>query len=99
MVVFRNSRYRFLGKYQVEDKLGAIEQVYELREFPRGTIRGMISHTVKASETFEQIAFKYYGDPAKWYVLADANPQIFFPLDLQAGAVIVIPPLFYASSV
>jgi nucleoid-associated protein YgaU len=40
----------------------------------------------------ESLAYRRYGDANKWYVIADANPEIFFPLDLEAGNVIRIPP-------
>lgn len=98
MAVFRNSRYRSAGKYQVTDKNGDVERVMEPREFPT-KIFGCIPHLMKAEDTFESLAFKYYGDGNKWYVIADANPQVFFPLDAQPGMVISIPPKSYAGLV
>jgi len=49
------------------------------------------TYSVKAGDTFESIAAKYLGSGTKWYILADMNPHIFWPLDLKAGDRIVIP--------
>lgn len=56
-------------------------------------IRGGIKHIVVEGQTFQDIAIQYYRAPEYWYVLAAANPQIEWPLDLpnMAGEVILIP--------
>lgn len=48
-------------------------------------------YTVKSGETLESIAAKLYGDPTQFWRIADINPQIRFPLDLESGMVIRIP--------
>lgn len=48
-------------------------------------------YTVKLKDTVETIATSIYGDPRQWWRIADINPQIKFPLDLQPGMVIRIP--------
>jgi nucleoid-associated protein YgaU len=99
MTVFRNSRYKNVKKYQIEDKDGNINLIYEPRDFPDNIVAGSSTHLIKAGETFESLAQQYYNDSAKWGVIADANPQIFFPLDLEAGLVIYIPSRAYAALV
>jgi hypothetical protein len=44
----------------------------------------------------ETLAVLFYSDARKWYIIADANPEIFFPLDLEVGINLTIPPRTYA---
>ena len=52
-------------------------------------------YSVKGKDTFESIAFEEFGNGNKWYALADVNPGVFFPLDLEAADEIVIPPRMF----
>jgi hypothetical protein len=45
-----------------------------------------------AGERLDQIAFRYYGDPSLWRVLAAAN-QVEDPTSVPAGRLLRIPPL------
>lgn len=49
-------------------------------------------HTVGASERPDLLAQRYFGDPAQWWQIADANP-VLDPNELtdEAGRVIGIP--------
>lgn len=50
-----------------------------------------IQHTVKDGETLQNIAYRYYGDSGKWYLIAEAN-QILNPFrELEMGTLIRIP--------
>ena len=50
-----------------------------------------IQHTVKDGETLQNIAFRYYGDSGKWYIIAEAN-KILNPFKgLEMGTLIRIP--------
>lgn len=50
-----------------------------------------IQHTVKEGETLQNIAFRYYGDSGKWYIIAEAN-KILNPFkELEMGNLIRIP--------
>lgn len=50
-----------------------------------------IQHTVKDEETLQNIAFRYYGDSGKWYIIAEAN-KILNPFkELEMGTLIRIP--------
>jgi nucleoid-associated protein YgaU len=48
-------------------------------------------YSVKIEDTLEGLATQIYGDPSLWWRIADLNPQIKFPLDLEPGMVIRIP--------
>lgn len=50
-----------------------------------------IQHTVKDGETLQNIAFRYYGDSGKWYIIAEAN-KILNPFkELEMRNLIRIP--------
>jgi nucleoid-associated protein YgaU len=96
MTVNRTSRYRF-GKYlQVEYEEGKFERFHELRSTTMYPPSNSVTYTTKAGDTFESLAYRLYGSSAKWYILADANPHIFYPLDLGSGQRIILPPRSYA---
>lgn len=97
MGLFRGSRYRFSETIQVYDSDGNVNGVYVLRETRMIVPDGSLPYTIQARDTLESLAFKHYGDSNKWYVIADANPQVFWPLDLDTGTLIYIPPRSYAA--
>jgi nucleoid-associated protein YgaU len=49
-------------------------------------------HTLMAGETLDRIAARYYRDPTRWRLIADAN-GIVDPLALPVGSSIFIPDL------
>ncbi len=51
-----------------------------------------VFHVVQAGDRIDLLAYRYLGDPALWWVICDYN-DIFFPLDLRARMVLVIPSL------
>jgi nucleoid-associated protein YgaU len=92
MAIFKGSRYRLSDTIQTEDADRNVESVYVLRDTTVTPPEGSQPYTTKAGDTFEKIAYKRYGDGNKWYVLADMNPQVFFPLNLEPGTLIYLPP-------
>jgi nucleoid-associated protein YgaU len=97
MPLFQGSRYRFGRVIQIIDANLDVNRVHELRQTSVEPPEGSVPYTVQAGDTFESLAAKRYGDGNKWYIIADVNPQVFFPLDLEAGEVIYIPPRSYAA--
>lgn len=56
----------------------------EIRFRPPISLKKSFMVMVEAGETFESLAFKYYGTEELWWVIADQNPLIA-PLSLAAG--------------
>lgn len=54
-------------------------------------------YITRAGDTFESLAFRFYGDSNKWDVIASANPEVFWPFDLPAGVELKIPPISKAT--
>lgn len=47
--------------------------------------------TAVQGDRFEVLAAREYGNPLLWWVLAQANPEIFYPDEIPTGTVIRIP--------
>lgn len=50
-----------------------------------------IQHTIKDGETLQNIAYKYYGDSGKWYLIAEANGILNPFKEVESGTLIRIP--------
>ena len=48
-------------------------------------------YMVKDTDDIQTLASQYLNDPRKWWEIADINPQIRYPLDLQMADVIYLP--------
>jgi len=45
----------------------------------------------KDGESFQFIAYKFIKNPTLWWQIAEANPQVWYPLDLHMGSYIHVP--------
>jgi hypothetical protein len=77
------------------DDRGGTQLVYEQRDttvfeeqLPRGT-RTLIP---QAGSSFAAVAQRFLGRQHLWWLVADCNPEIFYPLDLPDGVEIRVPP-------
>jgi hypothetical protein len=76
----RGSRYRNLPESAPLDARGERVVGKELRFGAR--LSGQFLHTVNDRDRLDLLAFKYYGDPTRWWQISDANPEFPFPVDL-----------------
>lgn len=53
--------------------------------------RRAIVYTCRATDTLETIAARQLGDESRYWEIADLNPQIKFPLDIDLGTVLRLP--------
>jgi nucleoid-associated protein YgaU len=53
------------------------------------------TYQVLAGDRIDTLAFRFYGDPILWWVLAVANDLEFLPTDLQEGQTLRIPAARY----
>lgn len=54
-----------------------------------------IFYTPKDHERIDLLAYKFYGDPILWWVLAVANDLELLPTDLNSGVTLRVPSLRY----
>lgn len=90
-MIFLNSRYRFADSQYTEDAQSNVEFVHRMRSTVLHPELETFNYTVRAGDTMESLAYKFYNDGDKWYAIADANPPLFWPLDLLPGTVIRVP--------
>ncbi len=50
-----------------------------------------IVHVAREGDTLHTLAVTYYQREDRWWILADANPHVFNPFDLQPGDPIRVP--------
>lgn len=93
------SRYNRTPRYRVKLDDGSAAPMLGFRRttLPAEVLTSSIQHRVLGGDDLQSIATQYYGAPEYWSVLADANPQVFFPgdLDLFEGQTILVPDVTY----
>lgn len=82
-MLYTLSRYTYGENSSVDGKLTAIKK--------QSFSVNVQTYVVSPGDTFENIAARLYGDSSQYWRIADINPQIKFPLDLEVGTVIRIP--------
>ena len=89
-MLFKGSRYQDVKTYQVTAPDGQTIVVLGMRTIPP-TPAGFL-HTFTADERLDIVAFNYYQNPEKFWLIADANAEMD-PEDLQVpGRHLKIPP-------
>lgn len=99
MTIFQGSRYEFESVERVPHatKRGTIGYFYSVFPTAVGEVNfNYSSHIAIDGDRFESLSSEYYGDPELWHVIAYANPEILFPDNVAAGAIIRIPDDPYA---
>lgn len=77
---FKGSRYKDLPEISATDAEGQAARSKTLRWIP--DIPGTFQHTVNQTDRLDLLAYKYYGDSKKWWLICDANPEFALPTDL-----------------
>jgi nucleoid-associated protein YgaU len=97
MTIFSGSRY--LVKNMVNGVTTEEENLryHPLQETTDWDTDNYESYITRAGDTFESLAFRFYSDANKWDVIANANPEVFWPLGLPAGVELKIPPISKAA--
>ncbi len=86
----KGSRYAKVEEYMPVDSSGNRNQVKKIRKTPE--TKGRFLHTVKDGDRLDLLAYTYYKNPTKFWLICDAN-NIMYPADLlEKGRKIIIPP-------
>lgn len=87
---FDGSRYLRVGDYSLTDVKGASRTLKRVREPMH--LEAVQEYQVREGDRLDLLATKFYRNPRKWWLIADANPQYLSPEDLLTpGQVILIP--------
>jgi phage tail protein X len=89
-VIFLGSRYA--GQPVVQVPINALGQTLPAVYGPRPSFPGHFTYyMIQLGDRYDTLAYRVYGRADLWWVIADANPEVFYPDDLLAGAIIRIP--------
>ena len=89
-MIFKGSRYQNTGTYTVTDRSGRRTAALKIRFVPR-TPAGYFQ-TFTADQRLDLLAFKFYGNPEKFWLIADANTEMDPEDLLEPGRQLLIPP-------
>lgn len=89
-MIFKGSRYEQVKTYQVTGPAGQTVTVLGIRFVPP-TPAGF-QHAFTADERLDLLAFKFYRNPEKFWLIADANTEMDPDDLLEPGRRLWIPP-------
>ena len=89
-MIFKGSRYSKTGTLEVTGPGGQPVKALALRVIPDRPAG--FFHTFHAGERLDLLAFRYYRNPEKFWLIADANPEMDPEDLLQPGRLLRIPP-------
>jgi nucleoid-associated protein YgaU len=79
-----SARYESTSRYRLTDNRREAEK-------KESDIVAYSVYTVSEGETLDRIAYALFGDPLRYWEIADINPQVKFPNRLSPGQVLRIP--------
>lgn len=89
-MLFADSRYARISARFVRDSKGERKRIVHPPSFYPTSFVAQ-EHVVRQGDRLDRLAHQYYGDPDKWWSIAAANPEVFYPEDLPPGSIIRIP--------
>lgn len=90
-MIFQDSRYQTGTITAVLDDDGRYKTAVFPPSFdPPGTFTTI---RAVAGVSLSTVAHAAYGDPELWWHIAAANPQIFYPDDIPANTLLIVPDL------
>jgi len=73
----KNSRYRTLPEVVSTNARGRKQITKDFRDVAPAA--GEFRHVVAGADRLDNVAFKYYDQPTKWWRISDANPDFMSP--------------------
>jgi nucleoid-associated protein YgaU len=89
-MIFKGSRYEKTGVYQVTTASGQTVNALKIRFIP-ATPAGYL-HTITADQRLDILAYNFYRNPEKFWLIADANTDMDPEDLLEPGRQLRIPP-------
>ena len=88
-MIFTNSRYVNSPVLLVEGSDGVSRPTVYRNSV--GLPNSFLHYQVVYGDRMDLLAFRFFGDPTLWWVIADANPEVFYPDALIMGSIVRIP--------
>ncbi len=89
-MIVKGSRYEKIGVYQVTLPNGQVVNALAIRFIPP-TPAGYL-HTFTSGERLDILAYNFYRNPEKFWLIADANTEMDPDDLLEPGRQLAIPP-------
>lgn len=89
-MIFKGSRYANIATYQATAAAGNTVSALKTRFIP-ATPAGFL-HTFTSDERLDIVAYKFYRNPEKFWLIADANTEMDPEDLLEPGRQLAIPP-------
>lgn len=91
MTIYVGSRYEDDPVDRVLAASGEFVPAVYHQDSPRVQIFGYALHVAGYGERMDLLAATHLGDPELSWIIANANPEIFYPDDIPVGTVLRIP--------
>ncbi|MFI9561186.1 tail protein X [Nonomuraea endophytica] len=89
-MLFPGSRYATTELVEAPSSDGVLRRALATRRVPRTP--GVLEHVILDGERLDHLSARFYGDPSKYWLILDANPEELDPLRLlRPGRRIRIP--------
>ena len=89
-MVFKGSRYSATEIIEVVGPDGRVSRALALRAIAPDA--SALEHTVSDGERLDTLAARFYGEPTRYWLVLDANPDTLNPLELlEPGRAIHVP--------
>lgn len=89
-MIFAQSRYENSRRVFASDSSGNRRRIVEFPA-PRAVQFSATRHIAEENDRMDLLAARYFNDPEMWWVIAEANPELFYPEDIRPGTVVRIP--------
>jgi hypothetical protein len=90
-MIYEGSRYDGERVVQVKDHLGRMQPAIYIRLDVDSQFFQFDVYVTKEGDRLDNIAFDAYDDPEMWWIIARANPEVFYSDDIPYGTVLRIP--------
>jgi nucleoid-associated protein YgaU len=89
-MIYEGSRYARTPVVAAADATGREPRVLARRVAPPAP--AALEHTVTDGERLDHLAERFYGEPTRYWLILDANPEVLNPFHLlQPGRRIAVP--------
>lgn len=89
-MVFKGSRYSTTEVVEIRGPDGQVRRTLAIRVIVPPA--SALAQTVNEGERLDTLAARFYGEPTRYWLLLDANPDVLNPFEvLSAGRVIQVP--------
>lgn len=91
MAVNIYSRYADNQILPITDSKGSIRSTIIVTVPDKSVSYGISIYTWQLGDQIDYLAYSAYGDETQWWRIADANPEILFWNDIEAGTQVRVP--------